>query len=318
MPQNQNKIIANRDSLKTIQNSMDQLKFYPPVYKHIEHLINMLVRNDESALVSGKILLIKDSIGSELYKFIDTIITKKDLSNLVIDLNEVYKEFLRNKNIIYESEINIVAKIINFIESNGNNDPIENRKRNAKKPEGSSANEGQIKSNKTDFDNNSNRGKIKKEVPKDLNHNKETNDKGLNNKDGSSQIASTTPENLQGSNKANNSGDNSVNNNILKIIWVKNIQLIRKNETNIVSSIIEEYRQISGVYNNKVSILFLIADENAVIPREIMNEIDYVYNIPRPNRSERLEIMNNFLRAKNIFSVDVSEVVDYTEDWNVL
>lgn len=64
-------------------------------------------------------------------------------------------------------------------------------------------------------------------------------------------------------------------------------------------------------------IFLFIFDESSCIPRELIEEALILIRIPYPNRIQRLEIIDMYLKKIKVHTIDISKLADLTESWNV-
>jgi hypothetical protein len=106
-----------------------------------------------------------------------------------------------------------------------------------------------------------------------------------------------------------------------KILILNYPYLVNKTEFETANRFIDNFsKKVPEILKISSSIpffLIIIIGENNQIPREVTNLVDYSILVPYPDKIKRLEIVDKMLSDLEIHTVEINELADSTENWNV-
>ncbi|MBD3349886.1 MAG: hypothetical protein GF364_00190 [Candidatus Lokiarchaeota archaeon] len=255
-----------------ITNKMVDNIFYLDTFREISTLIEFNKENPWETTIEHNSFVIKDTIGSELEIFLDTILKQRGFSKLTLNLTEERRS--NDKEELIESKF--LSKISNYL---------------------------QVKQNESETESHEDEQKQDEQNDSEIEHQKEEG------------IDTTNQEELGNENVVDiiNGTEKAI---ILEIqgltdeIQIKWLQEILWKFSEIIKIMREQHKPV-------IPIMLVIFSEISAIPRNILDNIDLILNIPYPDNIERLNLLEGEFNKLGVHTVDISKLSELTSGWNI-
>ena len=121
-------------------------------------------------------------------------------------------------------------------------------------------------------------------------------------------------------NQPNGNGEDSSAVVTPKLVIIDQIWSESKSHIKILINLIEKYRELVTKLDDEIQIqstLILIIDDDSPSIREVATRQNIGIRIPYPDKIERLKLFEKLFKVMSVHTVDVSELIEITDGWNI-